>query len=693
MKKTVWFNVSLWMIALGCSAFSATSFAANSKTIDPGDIGAGRTTLAGTADETRTFTWWLPENSESLILPIAAGIEVDASDTAIMELLEQRSPWRLKELPVLGARYGDRMLVVIVPWPHYADLVFEDGKAGIEFSFPKDRNNVTACDIVAQWTEVDSIAPARAFRAWRAEAESIGGLNRPRSLARKIEEFGKAERLLGAPHFYLWGPAMFSRHDAPRQKWTSLAKALVKAPEGSMRAKIRAEFNDEQCDALGELAGSDWPIAYLLPIVAGGIEEALKSRALLKLPDSASDSEVVSKNRESIALALEPFVRNKNNWGDGLSTVLLDEMKSAGIDRAVLTLSDLYGAAVRPDVADRAEELEYLIGPYDSYHSVHSPDAGPDDTWETAQFDENAFIAGRVVKEEGRRQGGFKGRGYHFSPEAAWPYVQDRVDRVMANNGYSSWFIDCDATAECFDDFNPLHPATRVDDMNIRRDRLSWLEKDRSLVVGSEGGSVLYADVIHFGHGVHTPYIGHLYPGFRDRESEYYLGRHWPADTPEQSFKPINAPNELISPYFDPSLRVPLYQAALGDELVSTHHWSFDSLKFENIRSTRALFEILYRVPPMYHINRGTWETRKEAILHHVGFWAPLHEKLAIAPLVKFERLSDDGLAQRTTYLTEKGEVTITVNFGDKDWRSYPSLSATVDGAIEVSNKVYRALD
>ena len=119
------------------------------------------------------------------------------------------------------------------------------------------------------------------------------------------------------------------------------------------------------------------------------------------------------------------------------------------------------------------------------------------------------------------------------------------------------------------------------------------------MVVGSEGGAVLFADVIHCGHGVHTPYIGHLAAGFKDKNSPHYLGRHWPPDSPEQSFKPIPTPPSLVTPYFDPRTRIPLYQAAFGDELITTHHWSFDSPKFSDLKETRGLFEILYMAPPM----------------------------------------------------------------------------------------------
>ncbi len=57
-----------------------------------------------------------------------------------------------------------------------------------------------------------------------------------------------------------------------------------------------------------------------------------------------------------------------------------------------------------------------------------------DQTRETAQFDGEAFLHGRVVRAAGQRQGGFKGRGYHFSPTAAWPCVQRRIGQILASN-------------------------------------------------------------------------------------------------------------------------------------------------------------------------------------------------------------------------------------------------------------------
>jgi hypothetical protein len=150
-------------------------------------------------------------------------------------------------------------------------------------------------------------------------------------------------------------------------------------------------------------------------------------------------------------------------------------------------------------------------------------------------------------------------------------------------------------------------------------------------------------------------------------------------------------PPSLKRPYFDPTVRIPLYQAALGDEVVVTHHWSFDSLKFEDMETTRELLEILYQVPPMYHLNRETWPGRRERIVRHLAFWGPLHRELAPSPLTRFAYLSADRRVQRTTFSCEKGKVTITVNFAGKAQAGYEAHSATVDGPIAFAQRVYRA--
>lgn len=659
--------------------------------LESSDFSTDFTIQLQATDSTEMVTWWFPEGATSFKLPIAAGVEVDPKNPAqIKWLLESRS-WSLMELPVLGANYGDQTLIIIAPWPHYGKIVA--GKSlGIRIELPPGRLDASPVEIVTVRRPATPLAAAHAFRDWRKSAKELGAIPPVRTLGQKISDLPKVERLLGAPHFYLWGSALFSDHDVPRNKWVGFAKALNNSPSSSFGDKLTQLFAPEQREQLKELSQSDWPAAYLTQGVADTINAALTDSSLLGLNETAHPTEVSGQNKAAFKSQFPHFLKPTDQWGDGFSKPLLDAISEAGIDRANLVLSDLYGYSAKPDVAAYAKELGFLIGPYDSYHSVHSPEAEPDDTWETAQFDKDAFEVGRVINFDGSGHGGFKGIGYHFSPQAAWPYVQDRVNGIVSQTNYSTWFIDCDATGECFDDYHASHSANRMDDSQLRRHRLNWIESSKGMVVGSEGGSIVFADVIHYGHGVNTPYIGHLSPAFKDKQSPHFLGRHWPPHQPEMYFKPIPVPPGLNAPYFDPVNRIPLYQAAVGDELVTTHHWNFDSLKFADIEHTRELIEILYMVPPMYHLNRAIWETRKEKILKHYTFWSPLHRKLAPAPLIDFEYLSDDRLIQRSTFLTPEGEVSITVNFGSQPQAGLTPFSVEVGGAISLSQMSYQAL-
>ena len=702
--------------------------ATEGRTLALADAPAEPAALTADVGDAGVFTWWLPDGADGYVLPISAGVAVDAARPDLMAWLRDGSPWSLSELPALGARYGDRTLVVIVPWPHYAELVAEAGdgaggaggaatRVGVRFSMPAGRHGATPhgatpCGVVASLGGPDPLAVARAFRAWRRDAVDAGGIPRPTTLAEKAADRPGVARLFGAPHIYLWGPALFSKHDVPRGKWVAFARAIADAPADSVGGRLRASFADEQRGALADLASAEWPMDYLTVAVAGGIDAALSRPGGADAdPDGADaesdgadaetdgaagqagDVDVVARNRRALAAAFADVVAPPDAWGDGPSLTTIDALHDAGVGRAVLLLGDLYARSPRPDVAARAERYGYLIGPYDSYHTVHDPDAPPDQTWETAQFDRAAYEGGRVVNADGTGHVGFKGRGFHLAPAAAWPHVRRRVDGILADVPYTAWFVDCDATAEAFDDYSPAHPATRADDAALRRRRLAWLASAHGLVVGSEGGSALFADVIDFGHGVQTPFIGHLDPAFRDPQGPHFLGRYWPPDGPDVMFKPTTVPPSLVTPYFDPAVRIPLYRAALGDEVVATHHWSFDSTKFTDVAAVRALMEIGYMVPPVYHLNRAAWPARRERIVSHLAFWGPLHEALAAAPLVRFEWLSDDHLAQRTTFRPPggTGEVTITVNYGPDGRAGLPPFSATAGGDTPLAGRVYRA--
>ena len=653
-----------------------------------GQLGVGPEVFKAAADASGTFTWWLPARADAFVLPSSAGVVVEATNAPLLAWLKEGSPWELTELPAFGVRYSGRTAAVIVPWPHYAELVVGE-RVGVRFKFPAGRTQATPCEVVAQWRGADPLEVARAFRSWRESATNTGGIPRPNPLSAKAQALPAVTNLFGAPHIYLWGPAWFSRHDVARARWPAAARTLRNSAPDTFAGRLVAKFSAEQRKALDELSVAEWADNYLTSQVAEAIQGALAAPDLLPLPAGAAAGAAAKENSQALAKALAGLANAPETWGDGFSLTLLEALHAAGLKHAVLLLNDFLGSTPRPEVAAAAAKMGFLLGPYDSYHTVHNPEAAPGNTWETAQFDRAAFENGRVLNADGYGSAGFKHTGFHFSPAAAWPYVRNRVNGALAQTPFSAWFVDCDATAECFDDYNPLHPATRADDIHARSERLRWLGAEKKLVVGSEGGSALFADVICFGHGIQTPYLGHLAPEFKDPHSPSFIGKYWPPDEPANSFKAIVVPPSLRSPYFDPRARIPLYRAALGDEVIATHHWSYDSFKFGDVAAERELMELLYMVPPLYHLNRETWPQRRPQIVRHYAFWSPIHEQLAAAPLTQFEVLTANRLLQRTTFRHAAGDVTMTVNFSDEPLLGYPGSSATVAGALKFAQSIY----
>lgn len=657
--------------------------------LDPERIGASPTVLRGEPDAGGEASWWFPPGADAYDVPVSGGVRVRAGDRELLEWLRARSPMPLLELPAVGARYGDRTLVLVVPWPHYAELVAEtvrpvgpETRVGVRFRFPEGRRNATPAEIVALWAGPEELAVAEAFRRWRASGAELGAIPPPKTLREHAADNPRVERLVGAIHLYVWGPVLFSRLDVNVADWIPLARDLLAAEPETPAGRWLVRLGDGDRERLAELAAAEWPADYLTREAARVIDATLRDRGWLDQPADRPAAKVIDTNRSAFFAAFRDRLRDPATWGDGMSASMLRAIRDAGVERALVLGADLVPEVPLSRVAALADELGYLFGRYDSYHSVHDPAANPDRTWSTAQFDEAAFRSGRVVRADGSGHPGFLGRGFHFSPIAARPYVEARVGRIMADTPHSAWFVDCDGAYEYFDDYHPDHPATRVDDVRARRDRLAWIEKAHGSVVGSEGGSVLLADIVRFGHGVDTPYVGHLDPAFADRESPHYLGRHWPPEAPDRSFAAIPTPPGAIRPYFEPADRIPLYRAALGDEIVTSHHWSFASLKLADRTVERALMEALHGTAPLFHVNRTTWPGVRDVVARRAAFWLELHRRIAGVPMASFEALTADRRVQRARYTGDGVDVTVTANFTGEPWRGYPPRSATLSDAI-----------
>ncbi len=603
------------------------------------------------SDHPGRITWPIipPEHTlRAYILPMFEGIYAPADDPDWMAHLVSRSPMDTTadlSMPFIGLDLGNKTVTYLFDTVFDDQIVFEQDVDGTSVSVThtfQDNWDTWEYKVIVELSDPSPIAPAKAYRDYLAEHGRLV------TMRQKIVDTPKAERLPGAIHAYLWDAGLFSHMDAT--DWKGLCARLIEAERSDQDMpgkRLWGYFNDEARDAVRQITQERWPSKYLKSLVAEQISAYLVDR--IKQEDDANPNArraVLGDFCRAFAGQVRPY----QDWGDGISIGLLDELYQAGIDWAVLCLGNLRGADYKPQVAEHADALGFLFGPYDSYHSIHPPDAHPDQTWETAQFGWELFRSGAIVNRDGSKSAGFKQRGYHLSPLAARPYVEQRVNEYMARVPFNAVFVDCDAYGQFFDDYHPEHTATKQDDMLARLDRLRWLNRAHGLVVGSEGGSAYAVPVIHFAHGMLTPVIGWGDPDLKDRSSPYYKGAYYPPDAPATFVKQVPLKPSYQKFFYDPRYRLPLYQAVFHDAVVTTHHWGNASLKFKDQVATVALLEQLYNVPPLYHLNHAEWKKHRTHILSHYAFFSPLHRELATQAMTDFHWLTDDRLVQQTTF-------------------------------------------
>ena len=614
------------------------------------------------------------------ILPLFEGVYAPCGDARWMSFLTNRGELDTTAdltMPFLGLDYGRATLTCILTNPFNNQLEFRcapDQGLQARLTHQFTRNHpVKECGMVFEVGTNSLVEPARLYRQWLIQRGEFV------SLQDKIRKTPEAGKLLGAAHAYLWGHELLTQADVT--DWKTLArelKAQGEAPAASPGQRLWSLMTPEAKGFVTQIIQAEWPDRYIKSQVATDLDRLLRQRGLYDEPawhgvaldpdcaallkddrSKLSQADLCRLNSHLLAAAFPNYLAKPETWGNGTSPKMIQQLAAAGFDRFWLGSDGWDGFLDHPETVAAAKQAGFLIGPYDSYHSIHRPN--DPDTWETAQFDAALYETGAIVKADGSKRRGFKQKGFTLSPDAARPYVEKRVSGLMAVFHANSWFIDCDGFGEFFDDYSPQHPATQQSDLRSRSSRMAWIRDTFGAAIGTEGCSAGVAGAVHFAHGVMTPVIGWGDPDLSNKQSKYYLGSYYPPEEPQVFFKPVPLKEEYRYIYFEPRFRLPLFQTAFHDSVIATHHWSFASLKTKDQARTVELLELLYQVPPLYHLNVPEFQKRKAQIQRHYEFFSPLHRETALLPLTGFQWLNPDGTVQRTTF---GDSIELVANFG-----------------------------
>jgi hypothetical protein len=394
----------------------------------------------------------LPETdaTKGWILPLFEGVYAPRGDDKWAAFLTKQGDLNTTAdmtMPFLGMDFGDFTLTCIITNAFNNTLEFQQTvdkhlQARVTHKFTRN-HPVKECGFWFQLGTNSPVEPARIYRNWLVKGGDFV------TMAEKIKKTPEAAKLPGAAHIYLWGGDLIAPEDVVN--WKEFIKEL-KAQEQSTNASIAGRvwslMKPEARKFVEELSHAEWPDKYSEGQITADLERILRetnicqksfssdntvdeqTRVKLKADSSSwTQAELCQVNSRLLVAAFPDLLSKPEEWGNGICPKMVKQLAKAGFDRLWLGSGSWDEFVERPETMAAAKEAGFLIGPYDSYNSVHRTNEA--NTWETSQFDQALYETGGIVNVDGSKRRGFQKKGYMLSPDAARPYVEKRVTGLM----------------------------------------------------------------------------------------------------------------------------------------------------------------------------------------------------------------------------------------------------------------------
>ena len=606
---------------------------------------------------------WPRVKGDVFYLPLGEGKRVPGQDKRWQEYLTGMdfSMTESLSMPFFAVSQGDKAILYIIEDPYRTELHFE-ASDGLELELRHRYPEINPEKTKRFRIYVTDDDPVKIAGIYKQYAREQGKLV---TLEEKAAENPDIRKLYGAAHFYLWCGRAISPEDI---NWAAFRK---EASGSGLRYLADYVKNLETGSAFGEvldeIGDQDYVSQYQKNVICRGITEAVKGRDFydsalfpeksglmeeLLGKDVLDGAEQILFNKSALYENLSGCFNKPEQWGLGESAAVIEEMKNAGIEAAFVGLDNWENAWLHPRMPEAAVKAGYLTGPYDSYHSIHEPGK---EQWNTAAFEDTSLYWDAAVQNaQGEMVKGFNNVGRKLNPVLSLPSVRQRTEMILSTGTkFNAWFVDCDAAGEIYDDYTPSHRTTMEQDAAARVERLNYIGKRKNMVTGSEGGNDYAASAIAFAHGIELPSFSWRDKDMKEnKDSEFYIGRYYSASggVPEHFGKKIPVKEEWSHIFTDVAFDVPLYRLVYNNAVITTYHWDWSTLKIRGEEKNRMMREVLYNVPPLYHLDRESWDRDREAITSHISVWSDFARNAVQEEMTDFQYLSEDRRVQRTAF-------------------------------------------
>lgn len=633
--------------------------------------------ITSLSEEDHNF-FWPNISGETYCIPFGEGKRIPAGDEIWNSHLSGNEYSVIEQLsmPFWTSVSGEHAVMYLTEQPSRSSLHFLDGDQ-VSFSLRQDFPAIMPekeHNLRIYLTDNNPVTAAKLYRSY------VNDQGRLITLEQKAEQNPDIRKLYGAPHIYLWGDLLITPEDIDWKAFRLLLKKHVEDSGSQSRVLTRLLELSEQTENASEAANvfsslptQDYVDQYQKLTVCKTLSEILKKKDFYEpslfqyQAESSDESQWMEQNKKALAAEFPQVFKPASDWAREETTDLIKDWSEAGIQNAWVGLNNWEQAYAKSDLAVTAAGQGYLIGPYDSYHSIHEPG---NEQWNTAAFDDpTLYETATVTDKNGDKISGFQNVGRKLNPTLSLPSVRQRTEQILNTApDFNSWFIDCDATGEIYDDYSPDHVTTKEEDMNARLERMRYIRDQHGMVIGSEGGNDFAAADLAFAHGIELPSFSWSDPDMKNnKDSEYYIGRYYSASggVAEHFAKQIPVKEHLYHIYVDPRFDLPLYKLVYNDAMITAYHWDWSTYKIKGASNDRMLREVLYNTPPLYHLDREQWELYKDSIVSHLTVWAPFNREAVLREMTDFRLLSDDGNVQQTFY---GNGLTVTANFGETSY-------------------------
>ncbi len=352
----------------------------------------------------------------------------------------------------------------------------------------------------------------------------------------------------------------------------------------------------------------------------------------------------------------------------------IDSLVNFGVDKAIISLGGgWYNNEDLAEVIDTINNRGLLSSRYDIYTDVWPP-THPELYWYRAE----GYPQDVVAREDGSLQPGWLAylddgspfQGYYSCSSTHVNYARRWIGEELTTKHYNCRFIDVELASQLLECYSTVHPTTRKDDGQNRKNLMDVVKNEFNLVAGSEEARDFAFPVVDFGEGTMS-----IMPSKN-------AGYDWmtPNEVPGDQFINYN---------MNPARRIPLHGLVYHDVHVATWYTGDGVSKAPDYWDDKDLFNILYSsMPLVMPPSQLYWHQYKEKFITSMNLVSSVFRCCGFSKMRNHLFISSDKKIQQTTF--DNGWK-VTANFSNNDF-IFDEFVLSSKGfyASDGINKVYR---